>query len=462
MKRKYTLIAITTASFLIPFMGSALNLAVPTIGQEFGGDIYLLGWVMNAYLLASAVFLLPLGRLSDIVGRKKIFTGGIVFFALTTFLCGLAWSLPSLIIFRIIQGLSSAMIFATAIPILTLTYSPQERGMALGFNSAAVYTGLSLGPVIGGVINHHLGWQYIFFLTAVIALLVLYFVLRHMSGEWQGITGEKFDYVGAILYGIGLVFVIYGSSSLAKWGGAVAFLLIGLALMVSFVFYELRQKHPLLEIGLIRKNVVFAFSNLAALANYSATFAIGFLLSLYLQVARGFDSQLAGLILLSQPILQALFSPFAGKLSDRIEPRIVATWGMILTTVGLFVLSFISRETPLWFIILNLAMQGVGFAFFAAPNNNAIMTSVEKKEYGVASAVLGTMRIVGQSFSMVLMTLVSSYYLGQLSISPLYGDLVIKSTRVSFFIFALVCFGGIFASMARGNLEKNGSQESAR
>lgn len=460
MNRKYTLIAVTTASFLTPFMGSALNLAVPAIGQEFGSDVYLLGWVMTGYLLASAVFLLPLGRLSDILGRKKIFTGGIVFFAISTFFCGWAWSLPSLIVMRIVQGMSASMIFATAIPILTLTFSPQERGMVLGINSGAIYTGLSLGPVVGGVINHHLGWQSIFFLTAGVAALVLYFVLRHMSGECPEVTDEKFDYIGAILYAIALVSVIYGSSSLAKWNGAIVFLLSGLVIMVCFVVYEMRQKFPLMDIALIRKNIVFAFSNLAALINYSATYAIGFLLSLYLQVSRGFDSQIAGIILLSQPILQALFSPFAGKLSDRIEPRYVATFGMILTTVGLFIFSFLSAETPLWFIIFNLALQGIGFAFFAAPNNNAIMSSVAKKEYGVASAVLGTMRIVGQSFSMVLMTLITTYYLGVVSISPLYAELITKSTRVSFLIFALICCGGIFASMARGNLETKGSKES--
>ena len=458
--RKFTLIAVTMSSFLTPFMVSSLNLAVPSIGEEFGGDVYSLSWVITSYLLASAVFLLPWGRLSDLVGRKKIFTTGIMLFAFSTFLCGLSWSLQSLIFFRIIQGICSAMYFATSIPILTLTFSPQERGRVLGVNSAAVYTGLSLGPVLGGLLNHHLGWQYIFFLTAGVAFLVLYFVLRHMSGEWVGVKGEKFDYKGSVLYGIGLIIVMYASSSLAKWNGAIVLLILGLIVLVCFVFYELHQKSPLINVRLFRNNVGFSFSNLAALINYSATYAIGFLISLYLQVARGFDSQIAGLILLSQPVLQALFSPFAGRLSDRIEPRIVATFGMSITTIGLFIFSFLTEETSLWFLVVNLALQGVGFAFFAAPNNNAIMTSVEKKEYGVASAVLGTMRIVGQSLSMVLMTLVTSIYLGGVSISPVYSELITKSTRVSFFIFALICCGGIFASLARGNLVKKESKES--
>ncbi|MGI6144294.1 MAG: MFS transporter [Clostridia bacterium] len=457
--RKYILIAVTTSSFMTPFMVSSLNLAIPSIGEEFGGDVYALSWVITGYLLASAVFLLPWGRLSDIVGRKKIFTTGIMFFVFSTFLCGLSWSLQSLLIFRIAQGIFSAMFFATSIPILTLSFSPQERGRVLGINSAAVYTGLSLGPVIGGWLNHHLGWQYIFFLTAGLAFLVLYFVLRYMSGEWLGVKGEKFDYTGSVLYGIALVAIMYASSSLAKWNGAIILLISGLIIMVCFVFYELRQKCPLIDVGLFKKNTVFAFSNLAALINYSATYAIGFLISLYLQVARGFDSQIAGLILLSQPVLQALFSPFAGRLSDRIEPRIVATFGMSITTIGLFIFSFLTAETPLWFLVVNLALQGIGFAFFAAPNNNAIMTAVEKKEYGVASAVLGTMRIVGQSLSMVLMTLVTSIYLGQVNISPVYSELITKSTRVSFLIFALICCGGIFASGARGNLEKKECKE---
>lgn len=454
LDKRYILIAVTTSSFLTPFMVSSLNLAVPSIGKEFGGDVYSLSWVITSYLLASAVFLLPWGRLSDIVGRKKIFTTGIMCFAFSTFLCGLAWSLQSLLILRIIQGICSAMFFATSLPILTLTFSPQERGKVLGINAAAVYTGLSLGPVVGGLLNHHMGWPYIFFLTAGVAFLVLYFVLRHMKGEWFGVKGEKFDYKGSILYGIGLVAVMYASSSLAKWNGAIVLLIFGLIVLACFVLYEQHQRSPLLDVELFRKNVVFAFSNIAALINYSATYAIGFLISLYLQIARGFDSQIAGLILLSQPVLQALFSPFAGRLSDRIEPRIVATFGMSITTIGLFMLTFLTAETPLWFLIVNLALQGVGFAFFAAPNNNAIMTSVEKKEYGVASAVLGTMRIVGQSLSMVLMSLVTSIYLGGVVISPAYSALITQSTKVSFLIFALICCGGIFASLARGKLAK--------
>jgi EmrB/QacA subfamily drug resistance transporter len=460
LTKKYTLIATTAASFLTPFMSSALNLAIPTIGQQFASDVYLLSWVTTSYLLASAVFLLPWGRLSDLVGRKKILIGGVLLFTLTSLFCGLSWSLPSLLAFRIVQGISAAMIYATAIPILTLTFSPQERGRVLGINSASVYTGLSLGPVLGGVINHYLGWPCIFFLASVGGIVVLYFLLRYMSGEWFGAAEEKFDGKGAFLYGIGLLVFMYGASSLVRWEGALYLFILGFLMLVCFVFYELRQKFPLIHLGLFKKNVAFAFSNLAALINYSATYAVGFLISIYLQVVRGVDSQFAGLILLSQPVLQALFSPFAGRLSDRIEPRIVASVGMTMTTIGLFVFSFLSAQTALWFLIINLALLGIGFAFFAAPNNNAIMSSVEKKEYGVASAVLGTMRLIGQCLSMALMTLITTHYLGKVSLSPIYGGLFTKSMRVSFFVFALICCGGVFASLARGELARKEDKES--
>lgn len=454
MSKKYTLIAVTAASFLTPFMSSAVNLAIPAIGQQFNGDMYQLSLVATSYLLASAAFLLPFGRLSDLVGRRKVFASGIIMFTLTSFLCGLAWSLESLIAFRIFQGIGGAMLFATSISILTLIFSPLERGKVLGINAAAVYTGLSLGPVLGGTINHYLGWHYIFFFTALAGLLVFYFVFRYMNGEWIGAREEKFDKKGAVFYGVGLVAFMYGASSLARWEGAIYLFVLGLVVLVYFIFYELRQPFPLIQLSIFRKNIAFAFSSLAALISYSATYAVGFLLSLDLQIVRGFDSQLAGLILLCQPIFQAVFSPFAGRLSDRVEPRIVASLGMAVTTVGLFFFAFLSENTPLSFIIINLALLGIGFAFFASPNNNAIMSSVEKKEYGVASAVLGTMRLLGQSFSMALMTLVSTIYLGKVSIAS-NNELLSKSTGISFLLFTIISFGGIFASMISGNPGRN-------
>ena len=456
--KRYTLIVAATASFLTPFMGSSTNLALPAIGRQFGANAYMLSWVATSYILASAAFLLPFGRLADIVGRKKIFLAGIISFGLSSLVCGMAWSIETLIAFRVLQGIGSAMIFGTGMAILTSVFPPQERGKVLGINVATVYIGLALGPVLGGVMNRHLGWQSIFYLSALLAAFVMALTLARLKGEWAGARGEKFDYVGAVLYVTGLVSLMYGFSSVQSsvWGKYI--LLLGLLVLLIFSRYETSWQQPLMNLRLFSRNITFAFSNLAALINYSATFAVGFLLSLHLQVVLGYDSQTAGLILLSQPVIMAAISPFAGRLSDRVEPRVVASWGMTLTTLGLLVFCFISRSTPIWLLVINQALLGSGFALFSSPNSNAVMGSVEKKFYGVASSTLGTMRLVGQAFSMAIVTLIMALYVGRAELTAANAGQFLNSARISFVIFTVICFGGIFASLARGNV-RSGENE---
>ena len=450
--KKYTLLVVAMSSFLTPFMGSAVNLAIPSIGKEFDSSAILLSWVVTSYLLASAAFLVPFGRLADIVGRKKIFLAGMLVFSLSSLLCGFARSIEALIVFRILQGVGSAMVFGTGMAILTSVFPPQERGRVLGITVATVYTGLSLGPVLGGFMNHNLGWQSIFFFSFLMGLFVVFFTSSQLKGEWAGARGESYDKVGAALYSVGLVMFMYGMSSIATVSWAAYVLLLGLIVMAVFIRYEMGVEHPVLNIRLFSRNMTFAFSNLAALINYSATFAVGFVLSLHLQVVMGYNSQTAGLILLSQPVIMALLSPFAGKLSDRVEPRVVSSWGMALTTAGLLFFCFLPGSTPIWMVVLNLALLGTGFALFSSPNSNAVMGSVEKRFYGVASSTLGTMRLTGQAISMAVVTLIIALFVGNVKLSPAYSELLIKSARMAFAVFTVLCLGGIFASLARGNV----------
>ncbi|MFX4263627.1 MFS transporter [Pelotomaculum propionicicum] len=455
--KKYALITVLVASFTTPFMGSAVNLAIPTIGREFDSSALLLSWVVSSYLLSSAAFLLPFGRLADIVGRKKVFILGVLIFSISSLLCGLAWSIQALIGLRLLQGVGSAMTFGTGMAILTSVYPPQERGRVLGFNVATVYTGLSLGPVLGGAMNQHLGWQSIFFLNAVIGLAAFVFATR-IKGEWAGARGESFDTTGSVLYMSGLVAFLYAFSSIATSGTAKYILLAGLVLLVLFVWHEMKSKSPLIDLKLFSRNVTFAMSNLAALINYSATFAVTFVLSLVLQVVIGYSSSTAGMILLAQPVMMALLSPFAGTLSDRVQPRIVSSIGMALSALGLFLLSFVVKETPVWLIVGNLMVLGTGFALFSSPNMNAIMGSVDKRFYGVASSTSGTMRLVGQAVSVAVATMIIDLYVGSAQLGPAVADQLQRSSNVAFIVFAVTCVGGVFASLARGNMERGAKQ----
>ena len=442
------------SSFLTPFTSSSVNIALPSIGKKLSLDAITLGWVATAYLLAAAMFLVPFGRFSDIHGRKMVFRIGIMVDAAASLLCAVSHSGTLLITFRALQGLGGAMIFGTGVAILTSVVPLKQRGMALGINVAATYTGLSIGPLAGGYFTQAFGWPGIFFFNAFLGAVITVISLWKLKGEWADARGEKFDLTGAIIYSAALVAIMYAFSVFPSlW--AIWLVLGGIAGFVIFVRWEMRQEHPVLSIGLFKNNPIFAFSNLAAMINYSATFAVSFLLSLYLQYVKGFTPGQAGLVLIAQPIMMAVFSPVAGNLSDRIQPRIVASLGMAVTTVGLIMLIFVSGDVSLIFIIASLIILGFGFAFFSSPNTNAVMGSVDRKFYGVASSMLGTMRLVGQTFSMGLALLLFALYMGSGKITPESYPLFLKSMRTAFIIMAILCFGGIFASIARGKTHPN-------
>lgn len=445
------LLVATTASFIFPFMVSAVNIALPSLGKELSLDAVMLGWIATAYVLSSATFLVPFGRIADIYGRKKIFTCGIVIFTLSSLFAGMASSAHMLISCRVFQGIGGAMLAGTAVALLTTVFPASERGKVLGINIAAAYIGLSLGPVLGGLLTQHLGWRSIFFINVPLGLAVIGVVLWKLKGEWAGAKGEKFDFVGSVIYSLGLVALVYGFTLLPAMLG-VWLIVGGIIGLSAFTRWEIRTRSPVLDISLFRNSRAFTFSNLAALINYSATWAASFLISLYLQYLKGFNPQSAGLILVAMPAMQAIFSPLAGRLSDKIEPRLIASAGMALTTVGLTIFIFLDKETPLALIIGNLILMGLGFAFFVSPNTNAVMSSAPKTAYGVASATLATMRQVGMVFSMGVAMLLLTLYIGRVQITPEYYSLFQESMKTSFIIFAILCFGGIFASLARGKV----------
>jgi len=441
------------SSFLTPFMISSLNIALPVIAKEFSTNAIVMGWIATSYLLATAALLVPMGKISDIYGRKKIFTYGIICFTAASFLSGISNSAEMLIVFRILQGIGSSMIFSTSIAILTAVFPHSERGRVLGINAASVYTGLSLGPFIGGLITDALGFRFIFFIPVPIGIFIIYLVLKYLKDEWADLKGEKYDYLGAILYGVSITLILLGMSNFASLKGKIL-LLLGTALFVLFIFNEKRISSPLINLNFVLSNKVFLFSNLAALANYSATFAVTFLLSIYLQYIKGFSPKLAGSVIVILPVIMALFSPFSGRLSDRLEPWILATSGMFLIGVSFIPLIFIDKTSSILKILSLLALQGFGFALFSSPNTNAIMSSVERRYYGIASAVMSTMRMMGQSFSLGISLFVFSIYLGSAKIAPENYELLIKSVQSGFTIFSIISFLGMFASLKRGNIHK--------
>ncbi len=455
MKNNKNIVLFVTiaASFLMPYMGSSMNIALPTIGEELNMSAVALSWVATSYLLSTVIVLLPLGRLSDMLGRKKIFLYGIILYTMASLFCAFSFSSVQLIIFRVLQGIGSAMIYSTAVAILTSLFPKEERGKIMGIYVAAVYIGLSMGPFLGGVFTQYLGWRSVFYLNVPVGIIIATLIIWKVKEEWVEAKGEKFDFVGSVIYGVSLFLLIYGLSRLPEPLG-ILFVSVGAVGLIAFGLFESRSPSPILQMDLFKNNRVFIFSSLAALINYSATFSVSFLLGLYLQYIKGFTPQMAGAILIAQPAVQALLSPFAGKLSDRIEPLKLSSLGMVVTAVALVFFIFLGEATSLLYIIGTLMILGVGLALFSSPNTNAIMSSVDKKYYGIASGMLATMRVMGQNMSLGITMVVFALVIGNVQITSEYYPQFLMSSRAIFFILSVLCGFGVFFSMARGKMRK--------
>lgn len=437
------------AAGLVPFMGASINLALPEIAVEYDMGSVGQSWILTSFLIASAIFQVPFGRLADIVGRKRIFLYGLMLITLFSMAPMLIHGGAFLIACRVFQGIGSAMTFSTGMAILTAVFEPAERGRAMGVNVAVVYLSLALGPSLGGFMMAQWGWQSIFAVTAAVSLVAFIGSAIVLKEQWQEAKGERFDVPGTLLFSLSLLMLIYGFTILPS---LIGFVLIGVGsvLLIYFVRYERRIEQPVLNVKLFFTNRLFALSSVAALINYATTFPIGFFMSLYLQQVKGFEVQYAGIIMIAQPIIQTILSPLAGRLSDRIPSYYLASGGMALIAVSLLCVGlFFTIDTPIWFIVLILMLFGVGFAAFSSPNTNAIMSSVEKRDYSTASATTGTMRLAGQAFSMGIATLVITLFLGGKRVVPDLADEFMQAMHLIFILFAVVNLLGIYASMAR-------------
>jgi MFS family permease len=446
---RYSVLAVLCLTgSLVPFMGSSINLALPQIAEELRMNAVALGWIVTAFLLASAIFQIPFGRAGDMFGRKKVLTGGIILFSLASLACALSPTGSLLIAARFVQGVASAMLFGVSMAIITSVFPANERGKALGINTAVIYFAIASGPFFGGMLTHYWGWRCIFVVTACMGLLALIGIFAFLKGEWADAKGERYDWWGTLIYASGLSAIIYGCSILPSAFGC-GLIVAGMVAFAVFVYYEKRQSAPVFNMNMFLANRVFRMSSFAALINYAATFAIGFMLSLYLQYIKGFDAQKAGLILLVQPVAQTILSPLTGKWSDKSNAANIATLGMSIIVVCLLGMFFLTPDTSLPVLIALLTVLGTGFALFSSPNMNVIMGSVEKRYLGMASATTGTMRLTGQSISMGITMMMIAIFVGKTQISVDNHLHFMKCLHYIFGILLILCILGVYTSMAR-------------
>ncbi len=461
--RSATLFVVCVAHFLMPFMMSAVGVALPAMGREFDASAMQLGLVETTYVLSASIFLLAMGRLGDIHGRRRMFQHGIAVFTLAGGLLSQAWSVEAVIGLRFLQGMGGSMVMATTMAIVVSVFPPEQRGKALGIAVASVYAGISCGPFLGGMLVSALGWRSIFYLCVPLGLTAFAISRAKLRDEWAEAKGEPFDWQGSLVYACSILLLITGASNLDKGPWAWALAAAGLGGIALFVVFEARTTYPVLNVALLKRNRIFALSNLAALLNYAATFGVTFFLSLYLQYVKGMSPREAGTILIIQPVAQALLSPLCGRLADRFAAGAVATAGMTLCVLGLAVAAGIDAATPLTVITLMLAFLGTGFALFSSPNMSVIMGSVETRYLGVASGLSASMRTLGMMSSMVIITVIFSMFMGGQAVTTETQPAFLHSMHLALLVFCALCTLGIFCSLGRlrkspapsASLEKN-------
>ena len=449
--RRAAIIMIMLSSVATAMMLSTVNVALPSIASALHIDAVMLSWVPMAYLLASAACVLSFARLADMFGRRRVFLWGTVGVVLASLIAASANSTAMLLCARALQGASAAALFATQIAIISSVYPPAKRGAAIGATISAVYIGLSLGPLVGGHVIELSSWRAAFLPHLPLTFVVLYLGLRHMRFEWRDEQRGEFDVMGAVLYACGIMVLMTGLSTLPSLHG-LAMLLAGTVLIWLFFRHERGHAHPIFDVELFYTNRVFTLSCLASLVMYTTTFANVMLVSLYLQYLKGVPPSRAGVIMMTQPLVMALISPFAGRLSDRVEPRVIASLGMAVTASGLLGFALLDAHSALHSTVICLAICGFGFSLFSSPNVNAIMGAVPPRDYSRASGAMSVMRVMGQLTSMGLVAVIMALWLGPVAIEPAVYDRLGHAIATCFASGALLSGFGIALSLARGRV----------
>ncbi|NJB68147.1 MFS family permease [Desulfobaculum xiamenense] len=445
-RRRGVLFAVTATQFAVPFMLSAIAVALPVIGHDFGARAVELGLVESAYIATASMLLLPFARASDMFGRGFVFVCGVTTFTVASLLLALAQSIELFIGLRVLQGVGSSAQIATGLAIISEVFPREERGRAIGLSVAGVYVGLSAGPYLGGLVTTHLGWRWVFLLGMAACLVALIMAVRGLDVHPRKGDGTRFDWGGLVTSAAGFGLVVFGS---AEWGGVPGkvMVLCGLALLGVFAWWERRAEAPLLDMGLLATNRSFAYASAVQFINYAATFGVTFLTSLYLQTVLGMTPGQAGALLIVQPLVMASLAPVSGRMADRLPPHRVATVGMALGTLGLLLALRFGPSTEPWWVMLVLAFFGMGTALFATPNMSVIMGSVTPRHYAMASAMTGGMRTAGMTASIVCIGFVLSSVMGDAAVSAATSGAYLRAMHVALSGFVMLSAVGVLLSL---------------
>ena len=439
------------ASFATSFAGSSLNVSIKVIGDEFQVPTATLGWLVTAFTICTVALNLPLGRIGDLSSRRTLLNIGLGLFSLSTLLAAFAPSLSVLIALRVVQGLGSAAILASNQAIMVDAFPPEIRGRMLGISTSATYIGLASGPILGGFVTQHFGWRVIFCFMAALGAIAFFVSLGRLPANSSRVEAsqlkENLDIPGMLLFITGISALSWGTNSMAS--GTLAYLALGYGIvaLAAFIWQETRAKSPVLNPRLFTAGFSYALLNITAFLNYTAAMSVSYLLSLYLQSVKGFGSDQAGIVLITQPLVQATVSIIAGRLADKYSPLKLASAGCVCCVGALGLLAFTQPDTQLLYIIAALALNGVGFGLFASPNTTAIMSMVPRNDVGIASSFLGTMRNLGSIVSMSIISTVASLLLANQPINQVSPADLTHVMRSCFTISCIVACVSVFTSL---------------
>ncbi|HEV3050438.1 MAG TPA: MFS transporter, partial [Longimicrobium sp.] len=397
-RRWWVLAAIGIGTFMSALDGSVVNTVQPLLREAFRSDVATIEWVLTIYLLVVSGLLLGMGRWGDMHGHKPVYLGGFVVFIAASILCGVAPSAELLIVFRALQAVGAAMLFASGPAIITQNFPPERRGQALGIQLTMTYLGLTTGPLLGGWLAQHYGWQSVFFINVPVGIPAVLLSVLYIPRERGAESGKRFDLLGAGLFLVGLVSFLLALNQAHAWGWlsgpTLGLILFAVVVLVCFFVLENRIQDPMLDPTLLR-NRLFSFAAVSALLNYIGLYSTLFLLPYYLIEGRGFKAGHAGAILAAQPLAMAAIASFSGTISDRVGTRWPTTVGMGILAVGLYVLSYLRADTPIHVVVLGLALAGLGTGMFVSPNNSAMLGVAPRERRGIASGIMATARNVG-------------------------------------------------------------------
>lgn len=407
--RWFILGIISVGTFMGNLDSSIVNVALPTISQSLNADLSILQWVATAYLLTITSLLPNCGRIADMLGRKRVYSMGFVFFILGSFLCGIAHNVWFLIAMRILQGIGASMLMANSPAIVTAVFPPQERGRALGIIGTVVALGNLAGPGIGGILVGLVGWRAIFYINLPIGIIGYIAARLILPDDITPKEQQNFDFIGAALFTLGMSSLLLAVNNGQDWGWQSTPILIGLALGILllglFFYIETRVNDPIIDLSLFR-NWPFLAGNLSGVIFFIATFSYPILMPFYLQNMLFYNPSQVGLLMMAFPLMMAVVSPISGYVSDRIGPVFLCTAGLLLTAVGLYCLSTLTLTSNIRQILLGPIMLGIGAGLFNSPNNSSVMSSVHQSKLGVAGGITALVRnvgmVIGIAFSVAL------------------------------------------------------------